>query len=127
MEILGGLKYSKEHEWARTDGNRVYVGITDYAQHSLGEIVFVELPEIGAELNAGDVLGVVESVKAASDIYSPLSGKVVEINEELADNPGEINEKPYKSWIAVLELRDASQLGELMDEVEYEEFCKVEG
>lgn len=126
MKILSGLKYSKEHEWIKVDGNKVYLGVTDYAQHTLGEIVFVDLPEVGADLNSGDVVGVIESVKAASDIYTPLTGKVAEINEVLVDNPGKINDEPFESWIAVLELSDASQLDELMDESEYEKFCKEE-
>jgi glycine cleavage system H protein len=123
MKTVSGLKYSKEHEWIKSDGNKAYIGITDFAQHSLGQIVFAELPEIGADLNIGDVVGVVESVKAASDIFTPISGKVVEINEELLDNPGKINEEPFESWIAVLEISNASELEGLMDETEYEKFC----
>ncbi|NLG89160.1 MAG: glycine cleavage system protein GcvH [Clostridiaceae bacterium] len=119
-------KYSTEHEWVGVDGDRAYIGITEYAANSLGEIVYVELPELGNELNAGDVLGVVESVKAASDIYSPISGKVVEVNEELTDNPEIINEDPENCWIAVLEISDPAQLDELMDEKEYEEYCAEE-
>lgn len=126
MKILKGLKYSKEHEWIKVEGNRAYIGITDFAQSSLGEIVFVELPEIGTELESGDVLGVVESVKAASDIYSPLSGPVAEVNGELEENPGKINDEPYECWIAALEVEDESQLEGLMNEVEYEKFCSEE-
>jgi glycine cleavage system H protein len=116
-------KYSTEHEWVGVEGNKAYIGITDYAADSLGEIVYVELPEAGSELNAGDVLGVVESVKAASDVYSPVTGKVVEINGDLSDNPELINEDPEGCWIAVLELRDPAELDELMDEEEYEKYC----
>ncbi|NLM26771.1 MAG: glycine cleavage system protein GcvH [Clostridiaceae bacterium] len=119
-------KYSTEHEWVGVDGNKAYIGISEFAANSLGEIVYVELPELGSELNVGDVLGVVESVKAASDVYSPISGKVVEINEELTDNPEIINEDPENSWIAVLEISDPAQLDELMDEKEYEEYCAEE-
>ncbi len=126
MKIIEGLKYSKDHEWVKTEGSRVCVGITDFAQHALGEIVFVELPEPGACLEAGSVLGVVESVKAASDIYTPVAGKVVEINEELTDNPGCLNENPFESWIAVLEVKDASSLDALMNAGEYEVFCSEE-
>jgi len=126
MKTIEGLKYSKEHEWVKVDGNKAYVGITDHAQNSLGEIVFVELPEIGAEVDSGDVLGVVESVKAASDIYSPVSGVVTEINEELEDSPEKINEQPFESWIAILKLNDDSELNELLDADEYEEYCKEE-
>lgn len=126
MKTIEGLKYSKEHEWVKVDGNKAYIGITDHAQSSLGEIVFVELPETGAELNAGDVLGVVESVKAASDVYTPVSGVVTEVNEELEESPEKINEAPYESWIAVMELSDLSELDMLLDADEYEEYCKEE-
>ncbi|MDI9482243.1 MAG: glycine cleavage system protein GcvH [Bacillota bacterium] len=119
-------KYSKEHEWIGVEGNKAYIGITEYAGNSLGEIVYVELPELGSELNAGDVLGVVESVKAASDVYSPISGKVVEINEELSENPEKINEDPENCWIAVLEISDPAQIDELMDEKEYEKYSTEE-
>lgn len=126
MKVLDGLKYSKEHEWVNVTDNRAYVGITDYAQHSLGEIVFVELPEPGSELDAGDVLGVVESVKAASDVYSPLAGRVVEVNEALADDPALLNQDPYENWIAVLEISDDSYLDDLMDASDYEAYCAGE-
>lgn len=127
MKLEKGLKYSKEHEWVRVEGDKAYVGITDFAQNALGDIVFVELPEIGLELEAGDILGVVESVKAASDIYTPVSGTVTEVNEKLNDNPETINESPYEAWIALIELKDISQLDDLMDEYEYEDFCSKEG
>ncbi|MDD5018547.1 MAG: glycine cleavage system protein GcvH [Eubacteriales bacterium] len=123
MEIVDGLKYSKEHEWVKTDGAKAYVGITDYAQHSLGDIVFVELPEAGAELGAGDVIGAVDSVKAASEIYTPVSGKVIKVNEALSDSPELLNGQPYESWIAVLQLKDDAELDSLMDAEEYETFC----
>jgi len=126
MKVLDGLYYSKEHEWVKVEGGKAYVGITDYAQESLGEIVFVELPEIGSQVDAGDVLGVVESVKAASDIYSPISGTVIEANEALADDPALLNEDPYKNWIAVLEITDDSMLDELMDASAYEAYLAEE-
>ncbi|HHY23323.1 MAG TPA: glycine cleavage system protein GcvH [Clostridiaceae bacterium] len=126
MKLGKGLKYSKEHEWVRIEGDKVYVGITDFAQNALGDIVFVELPETDLELEAGDILGVVESVKAASDIYTPVSGTVIEVNEELNDSPETINESPYEAWIAVIELKDILQLDDLMDEHEYEDFCSKE-
>jgi len=126
MEVRNDLLYTSEHEWVRVEGNRAYVGITDYAQHSLGEIVYVELPEIGDELNAGDVFSVIESVKAASDSYLPVSGKIVEVNEELSDSPQLINEDPYGSWIVVVEMADKSELDKLMSAEEYEEFCSKE-
>jgi len=125
-KVLKDLRYSKEHEWVRVEGKKAYIGITDYAQHSLGEIVFVELPELEAELCEGDTLGVVESVKAASDVYSPISGKVVEINEELEDNPGNVNKEPYESWIAVFVIEDMEEIDKLMTGEEYEKFCAEE-
>lgn len=126
MEIKEGLKYSKEHEWVKVEGDTAYVGITDYAQHNLGDIVFVELPEMDAELGKGDVVGVVDSVKAASDIYTPISGTVVEINEELADAPENINNAPYDSWIAKLSVNDMAEVDALMDPQAYQEFCEQE-
>ena len=97
MNIAEGLKYSKDHEWVRIEGDTAYVGITDYAQHNLGEIVYVELPGVGTTLNAGDVLGAVDSVKSASDIYTPVSGEVVQVNSELSDAPEKVNEDAYAS------------------------------
>ncbi|MFU0800937.1 MAG: glycine cleavage system protein GcvH [Xylanivirga thermophila] len=123
---MGKLKYSKDHEWVKIDGDRAYIGITDHAQESLGDIVFVELPEVDVKLDAGDQLAVVESVKAASDVYSPISGTVIEVNEELDASPELINENAYDSWIAILSIKDVSELDELMDETEYEKFCKEE-
>lgn len=126
MNVLNGLRYSKEHEWVRLEGDRAYIGITDHAQHSLGDIVFVELPEKGTSLKESDVLGVVESVKAASDVYTPIAGKVVDINETLAEHPEKINEEPYESWIAALEPEAISDIKALMDEAEYTAFCQEE-
>ena len=126
METKSGLLYSNDHEWVRVEGEKAYVGITDYAQHSLGEIVYVELPSVGDELNAGDVFGVIESVKAASDSYLPLSGKVLEINEALSDSPQLINEDPYGSWIVLVEITDKANTDSLMNEQEYKEFCDKE-
>lgn len=127
MKIVEGLYYSKDHEWIKLDGDKAYIGITDYAQHALGEIVYVEVPEVDDELSAEDVFGVVESVKAASDSYMPVSGKVVEINEELEDSPQLLNEKPYESWILAVELSDKAEIEKLMDAKGYEEFCQSEG
>jgi len=126
MKVINGLKYTKDHEWVKVDGNKAFIGITDYAQHHLGDIVFVELPEVGDDYQAGDVLGVVESVKAASDYYTQVSGTVIEVNDELTDTPGLINQKPYDSWLAVLELSDAGELEKLMDTEEYEKYCTEE-
>jgi len=126
METKSGLLYSKDHEWVRVEGEKAYVGITDYAQHALGEIVYVELPTVGDELNAGDVFSVIESVKAASDSYLPVAGKVLEVNEALSDSPQLVNEDPYGSWIVVVEITDKAGLDELMNEQEYQEFCDKE-
>jgi glycine cleavage system H protein len=115
MQIIKGLKYSEDHEWVKIEGGRVFIGITDYAQNSLGSVVFVDLPDKGRKLMKGDVLGVIESVKAASDIYTPVSGTVAEVNIELADHPEKINETPYDSWIAVIEPFDPAELEGLMD------------
>lgn len=127
MKTYQGLKFSKDHEWVRQEGGKAYVGITNYAQLALGDIVFVELPKKGQKLGAGDTLGVVESVKTASDVYSPVSGVVADINEELADAPEKLNQEPYESWIAVLEQVDAGELDQLMDEAEYGSYCIKEG
>ncbi|MEA4888590.1 MAG: glycine cleavage system protein GcvH [Clostridiaceae bacterium] len=126
MDTRKDLLYSKDHEWLKIDGNQVTVGITDYAQHALGDVVFVELPELNAALSAGAVLSVVESVKAASEVYTPVSGQVVAVNEALADAPEAINNQPYESWIAVLELADPKELAGLMGETAYQAFCAKE-
>ncbi|OEF99615.1 glycine cleavage system protein H [Vulcanibacillus modesticaldus] len=127
-EIKQELKYSKEHEWVEVIGdNKVRVGITDYAQNALGDIVFVELPEVDDEVTINDTFGSVESVKAVSDIYSPVSGTVVEVNTSLEDSPELINEDPYgNGWIVVIELNDSSELDELLSSEEYETFIKEE-
>lgn len=127
MKVLEGLFYSKDHEWVKVEGTKAFVGITDYAQNALGNIVFVDLPAVGAQIAAGEALGVVESVKAASDIYSPISGEVVEINEALLDNPELLNESAFDAWIAAIELSDTSEIEGLLSFVEYEEFCSKEG
>lgn len=121
MELLEKLLYSKDHEWVRVEGEKAYIGITDFAQHSLGDIVFVELPEIDSEFAAGEIFGVVESVKAASDLYIPISGKVVEINEELIDSPEFVNEDAYKNWMIAVELTDKSELNTLLNNKAYED------
>lgn len=126
METKSGLLYSKDHEWIRVEGEKAYIGITDYAQHALGEIVYVELPSVGDELNAEDVFSVIESVKAASDAYLPISGKVLEVNEALSDSPQLINEDPYENWIALMEVTDKADLDNLMSEQEYKDFCSKE-
>ena len=126
MKVLKGLKYAKGHEWVKVEGNKAYIGITDFAQDELGDIVFVELPEVGTEVDVEDILGAIESVKAASDIYAPVSGTIVEINDELEGSPELINEEPYDSWIAVIEMANGGELDDLMDAEEYEKFCAEE-
>lgn len=123
-KVIEGLYYSESHEYVRVEGNIGYVGITDYAQQALGNIVYVDLPEVDDEIEAGDDFGAVESVKAASDLESPVSGTVVEVNEELEDTPEKINEDTFETWIMKLELSDKSELESLMDAKAYEEFCK---
>lgn len=119
MNLPENLRYTKDHEWVRNEGNRAYVGITDFAQKKLGDIVFLELPELDAELATGEQLGVVESVKAIADIHSPVSGQVVEINEALEDAPELINEDAYDTWIAVLEMANPDELEALLTAEEY--------
>ena len=126
METKNDLLYYKDHEWVKVEGTQARIGISDYAQESLGAVVFIELPELEAELSAGDVLGVVESVKAASEVYTPLSGRVAAINCELEDTPEAINEQPYEQWIALLELTRPEELQDLMDESAYLVFCAEE-
>lgn len=127
-EFPGDLKYAESHEWARLESDgTVTVGISDHAQESLGDVVFVELPEVGAEVDARGEAGVVESVKAASDIYAPVSGTVVAVNEDLEDAPETVNESPYDDgWFFKLEPRDTSEMDRLLSAEDYEEFCENE-
>lgn len=124
MKVIEGLYYSEDHEWVRAEGNKAYIGITDHAQHELGDIVFVELPEMDEEVEKNEAIGVIESVKAASDMNTPISGTVIEINEELEDSPELLNEDPYENFITVLEIKDKSDLDDLMDSEAYKEFCE---
>ncbi|WP_296559203.1 glycine cleavage system protein GcvH [uncultured Acetobacterium sp.] len=124
MKIVEGLKYSKNHEWVKVEGNLATIGITDYAQHALGDIVFVELPEIGDTIGKEDAFGVVESVKAASDIYLPVSGTVVKINEALVDEPELLNADAFENWMVCVEMDDPAELDELMSATEYETICQ---
>ncbi len=122
-KTIDGLKYTKKHEWARQEGNTAVIGLCDYAQDKLGEIVFVELPDVGAELEAGKSAAVIESVKAVADLYSPLSGPVTEVNEVLLDQPEMINADPYgEAWVYKMEIKDESELDNLMDKEAYEKF-----
>ena len=119
------LLYSKEHEWVRREGAAVVVGVTDYAQHELGDVVYVDLPAIGKELKKGDPAANIESVKAVSDVFAPVSGTITEANAKLADSPELVNQDPFGAgWIFKLNMTQASELGELMDLKKYEEYLK---
>src|SRR3984957_6366745 len=120
-------KYTKEHEWLSVSGNIGTIGITDYAQNTLGDIVFVELPKVGDSVTGGKTFGSVESVKAVSDLYSPISGTVTAINEELSTSPDKINDDAHTAWIIKVELSDPSQVGSLLDAAAYEAFIAEEG
>ena len=120
--VLEGLYYSESHEYVRVEGNFAYVGITDYAQHELGNVVYVDMPDVDDEVTAGEDFGAVESVKAASDIISPVSGTVVEVNEALEDTPELINQDAFGNWIIKIELADPTELDNLMDAKAYEAF-----
>ena len=124
--VINGLYYSESHEWVKVEGNVAIVGITDYAQHALGSIVYVDMPEVDDEVAKEEDFGAVESTKAASDLISPVSGTVVEINEALEDNPELINENAFENWIMKVEMSDASELESLMDAAAYEAFCANE-
>ena len=127
-EIPGDLKFLKSHEWARVEGSgRITIGISDHAQGLLGDLVYVELPQVGDRVEAGTAAAVVESVKAASDVYSPLTGIVVEVNSDLADKPETINEDAYgEGWIFVIEAEDTDQLNELLSPDDYAELLEDE-
>jgi len=126
MKVLKGLFYTREHEWVKVEGEKAYIGVTDYAQKALGDIVFVELPEVDTEFVAGDAFGVIESVKAASDAYIPIDGTVVEINEAIVDEPGLVNENAYENWMICVQYSDKEQIEALMNADEYKEFCTEE-
>ena len=123
-KVIEGLYYSESHEYVKVEGEYGYVGISDYAQHALGNVVYVDMPDVDDEVEAGEEFGAVESVKAASDLISPVSGTVVEVNEVLDDKPELINEDAYENWIIKVELSDKTELDNLMDAKAYEEFCK---
>lgn len=121
-KVIEGLYYTESHEYVKVEGNIGTIGITDYAQHALGNVVYVDMPDVDDEVVAGEEFGAVESVKAASDLNSPVSGKVVEVNEALEDKPELINEDAFANWIIKVELSDKSQLDDLMDAKAYSEF-----
>lgn len=123
-KIEEGLYYSESHEYVRVEGDFGFVGITDYAQNALGNVVYVDMPEVDDEVNAGEEFGAVESVKAASDLISPVSGTVVEVNEALEDEPELLNQDAFANWIIKVELSDKIELDDLMDAKAYEAFCE---
>ena len=122
--VLDGLYYSESHEWLKVEGEFGYIGITDYAQHQLGNVVYVDLPEVDDELNQGEEFGAVESVKAASDLLSPISGIVVEINDKLEDKPELLNADPFANWICKLKLNDNAELDRLTNPEAYKAICE---
>ena len=126
MAFPADYKYTKEHEWVRADGTTGTVGITDYAQNSLGDIVFVELPKLGTELTAGQSFGTVESVKAVSDLFAPVTGTVTEVNQELATAPEKVNSDPHTTWMIKVTLKDPSELNSLLSAADYEKFVAEE-
>ena len=122
-KVIEGLYYSESHEYVKVAGNVGYIGITDYAQHALGTIVYVDMPDVDDDVEKDEDFGAIESVKAASDLKSPVSGKVLEVNEALEDDPGLLNKDAFENWIIKVELTDTSELKDLMDAKAYEEFC----
>ncbi len=128
MTYPADLRYTKEHEWARVEGNRARVGITQYAQDQLGDVVFVELPKVGSRVRQMQSFGVVESVKAVSDLFAPLSGEVAEVNQGLTAHPEQVNQDPYGGgWLIVIALSDPKELDQLMNAADYEAFLKTAG
>lgn len=123
--IPGNLKYTKEHEWALVEGDTITVGITDFAQSALGDIVFLEVPEVGTDLKSGATFGVVESIKSVSDLYAPVSGEVIAKNGDLEGSPEKINEDAYGSWLIKVKIKDASEINKLLTAEQYQEFCNT--
>ncbi|MFZ7125235.1 MAG: glycine cleavage system protein GcvH [Desulfobacterales bacterium] len=125
LNLPEDLRYTKDHEWAKPDGDQILVGITDYAQDALGDVVFVELPEVGETFEAGDEFGSVESVKAVSELFMPIGGEVMSVNDELADSPELVNQDPYrKGWMLKIKASDPGELDRLMDHAAYLEMLK---
>ena len=123
-KILEGLKYSESHEWVKAEGNIAWVGVSDFAQKEMGEITYVDVPEVDDEFEAGEEFGALESVKASSDLYCPVSGKVIEVNEELDSAPEKVNEDAFGAWIIKVEMSDPSELDDLMDAAAYKSMIK---
>lgn len=126
MKIVSGLYYTKDHEWVKVEGGVALVGITDFAQHQLGSIVYVELPEVDEEVEGEESFGTIESVKAASDMLMPVTGTIVEVNEDLENDPSLVNADPYENWIMRIKISNEADLDELMNAEEYEAFCNEE-
>jgi glycine cleavage system H protein len=124
MTYPAGFKYTKDHEWIEVAGDRGKIGITDYAQQQLGDVVYMELPEVGAKLKAGQSFGTIESVKAVSELYAPVSGEVVDVNTGLKDKPESVNKDPHASWMIVLRLSDPGETGTLLDASQYQTLVK---
>ena len=124
MIVKDGLFYTKTHEWLKVDGDVASIGITDFAQNQMSDIVYVDLPKIGASIKAGEIVGTVESVKSAEDFYSPITGKVIEVNKALEKTPEEINKNPYEAWIVKLKMSNPSEVSRLMNKDAYEKITK---
>jgi len=124
MAYPANLKYTKDHEWIALEGDKGTVGITDYAQQQLGDVVFVELPEVGARVKQGQSFGTIESVKAVSELYSPVTGEIVEVNSALKDKPETVNANPHDSWMVVIKLTVPSEAGALLDAAQYQDLVK---
>jgi glycine cleavage system H protein len=124
MSYPADLKYTKEHEWIRVDGNTGAIGITDFAQQQLGDVVYVELPDVGSTITAGKVFGTIESVKAVSELFAPVSGEVLEINSSLKDRPDHVNSKPHETWMVKVRLGSTGELASLMDAAAYEQLIQ---
>ncbi len=123
-KVVEGLRYAESHEWVKVEGDIAVIGISDYAQHSMGELSYVDMPSVDDEVVAGEEFGAVESVKAASDLISPVSGTVIEVNEVLEDEPELLNEDPYANWIIKVQMNDPSEVDNLLDAAAYEKICK---
>ncbi|MCD6234238.1 MAG: glycine cleavage system protein GcvH [Candidatus Marinimicrobia bacterium] len=122
MNFPKNLKYSDDHEWVRVEGDEAVVGITDFAQSELGDVVYLELPSVGDEVSKGDAFGTIEAVKTVSDMLAPVSGEVIAVNEDLNDSPENVNKEPYESWLVKIKMSDPSEAEDLMDAEAYEEF-----
>ncbi len=125
-KVKKDLFYTKDHDWVRVEGNKAYIGLSDYAQHHLGSIVYAEAPEVDDEFKAGDAYGVVESVKAATDLNMPVSGKIVEVNEDVVDSPEKFNEDPWENWFVAVEMSDENELNDLLKAEDYEKLLEEE-